>query len=84
MIVVSVKLHSGITGRIRDLGTVVITNNGKSTDYHRGDYDVAQLRAGNRGRMRSTCRRGHVKNHARLARPIWSLVARALKSLGHS
>ena len=86
MIVVNAKLISSVTGAETDLGTVIICNDGTLHGSY-GNYNVYQMRKGFKmgwgwtGKKR--VRTGEVKRHARLGRPIWSLVARALKSLGH-
>jgi len=87
MIVVNVKLVGHLTGAETDLGTVIICNDGTIPAGSYGSYNVSQMRKGFKfgaGWMKKKdVRTGKVKNHARLGRPIWVLVAKALKSLGH-
>ena len=86
MIVVNAKLISSVTGEETDMGTVIICNDG-TLHGSWGNYNVRQMRKGFELGCdwwhKEPVRRGVVNRHARLSRPIWSLVARALKSLGH-
>ncbi len=77
MIIVSVHLVSAITGRTTTLGQMSITNDGTSNDPKRGSYEVEVYRKGTLKVQRA----GRVENHARLALSVWSLVAKALKSV---
>lgn len=82
MIVVKVELHSAITGRVTELGCMVISNDGAGTRSH-GNYDV---RLGRKGAsiariLDAPQRRGRVDGHARNALSVWALVAKALTSL---
>ena len=80
MIVVTVALHSAITGEKTTLGEMRISNVGGSRD--RGDYAVDVMRKGESalsGKSAVT-RRGEVKNYPRLAYNVWRLVARSLKA----
>lgn len=90
MIVCEVKLHSAIDGRTEDLGTLVIDNIGGTRT--RGDYRCRMYRKGDAERvggvrrlipLAKPSREGRVLGHARLAEPVHSLVAKALKEMGY-
>lgn len=82
MIVVTITLHSAITGRQTELGRLIISNDATGTPTH-GNYDV---RLGRKGAsleriLSAPQRRGRVERHARNALSVWVLVAKALASL---
>lgn len=78
MIVVKVELHSAITGKVSEIGRMHIVNNGTG-DHRVGNYIVRLMRRGTTHRVQKT---GSVENHARLSRPVWDLVVKALTSVG--
>jgi len=92
MIVVDVSLHSAIDGRIENLGTMIIANDGTAAGGL-GNYDVAMYRKGAAEKYQSGARalpyhakptrRGRVEGHRRLAEPVHNLVAKALASMGY-
>jgi hypothetical protein len=96
MIVVKIELHSAITREVTQLGQMVIANTGKGT-RSRGNYTVKQARkdrlivqslpdgslAYDEKAYLNPQRSGEVLDHARLAKPVWNLVFKALKALGH-
>lgn len=86
MLVVRVELHSAITGQVTELSKVVICNDGTSHDVRYGNYYGYVIRKGGKLNNKKAIlkgRRGEVKGHARLREPVWSLVAKVLKSLGY-
>lgn len=81
MIVVKVELHSAITGKITEIGRMLIANDG--TGSHRlGQYHVRLLKRGSDPEKMNVSKTGYVLNHARLSRPVWDLVGRAINVLG--
>jgi len=84
MIVAKLELHSAITGKVTEIGRMIIANDGSGTPT-RGDYDVFLGRKGhdlNAAVVRNPQRKGKVLGHARQAYSVWRLVARALESVG--
>lgn len=83
MIVVRVELWSAVTGRKTELARMHICNVGGTNT--RGDYEAVAFR----GRDAETLNKlvpqrcGEVKNYPRLAMHVWTLVGRALKSMGY-
>jgi hypothetical protein len=75
MIVVTVELHSAITGRVSRLGGMVIANDGTGSKS-RGNYD-AQLVSRNGAKGRAA----RVEGHAREALSVWVLVGKAIAAL---
>lgn len=57
MIVVTIDLHSAITGKKKCLGTMIISNVGGTK--HRGDYDVRVAHGRDAGNIRATWERPH-------------------------
>lgn len=86
MIEVTIKLVSAVSkSRDRELGRMVICNDGTSQRYDRGDYAVSLGRRGeptSQQVLKAPLRKGEVKNYPRLSYSVWVLVARALKSVG--
>ena len=93
MIVVKVELHGSFSGRVTELGRMLIGNTGDTTGP-RGDYEVRVLRRkakriGTVGetednpfhqwKKAAVIRKGEVKNYPRLSYNIWRLVLRALR-----
>lgn len=88
MIVVKIELHSAVTGRITEIGRMLIGNVGGTAD--RGDYDVKVLRRSNmpvdgeadfdQWYDASVTREGTVKRYPRLSYNVWRPVIRALLS----
>lgn len=96
MIVVKVELHSAITGEVTNLATAIIDNIGGTKQ--RGNYRARAYRKGTWERYARYIhprqgwamvrdarpqRTGHVDNHPRLSAPVWSLVRKALESMGY-
>lgn len=96
MIVVKLELHSAVTKEVTQLGQIVIANTGKGSRT-RGNYTVRQARkdrlialtlpdgslAYDEKAYLNPQRQGEVLDHARLAKPVWNLIFKALKALGH-
>jgi hypothetical protein len=84
MLVVTINLHSAITGEVSELGRMIIANDG-SGDSEVGNYDVRLARKGvtdNRKIYHTPLREGRVLRHFRGKQPVWNLVKKALDSLG--
>ena len=84
MIVVTVELHSAITGIKTVLGRAVIHNVGTFDEGKRADYAV---KVGNKNDAEDLMRvyhhpqrTGSVKNYPRMSYNVWRLVIRALRS----
>ena len=77
MIVIPIQLKSAISStRDATLGTLVIVNDGKSTDPNRGNYHVQM-----RSKTGKVIRSADVKDHARKSLPVGTLVRKALVAL---
>lgn len=84
MIVVKIELHSAITDEIKEIGRMVICNRGGTRT--KGEYSVDQLLPGTKlkpGCLDNPVRHGEVKDHLRLRKPVWNLLYKALKAIGH-
>jgi len=97
MLVIKVELHSAIDGRTEELGRLTIANVGGTRTQ--GNYDAVAMRKRPRGKepyTREECamavtgrlpsvvsRDTHVAGYARIAEPVWNLVAKALKGMGY-
>lgn len=86
MIVVTIQLHSAVSGQSETLGVMHIANDGTARDARQGNYDV---KVGNKTHavthdhaaiQDKPQRSGRVENYPRLSYNVWRLVARALKS----
>lgn len=86
MIVVTVELHSALTGKVTLLGKAIIANDGLGSDGV-GHYDVMVGRKGASDLKKiftgSTGRIGRVENFPRKRRNVWYLLRRALTSAGY-
>lgn len=85
MIVVRIELHSAVTGKVEEIGQMVISNDGTSANPKRGNYDVRLGRRGvtdTRQIVNAPQRRARVELFPRASFSVWVLVARALKNLG--
>jgi hypothetical protein len=82
MIVVTVTLHSAVTGGKIVLGETIIHNVGGTRE--RGDYAVCVGRKTQVGDLRrillNPLRKGAVDSYPRLSYNVWRLVIRALRS----
>lgn len=79
MIILKIELHSAITGKVTEIGRMTIANDGTSRESEKGNYIVKLMR---KGTIDTVTRTGEVKDHRRLALPIWDLVSKALKAVG--
>lgn len=95
MIIVTIHLHSAQTGKMTQLGQMVITNDDTGT-AKQGNYD-ANIRHGientydtyngmisRKPNFMATVRNGRLEKHPRLALTIWHLVARMLQNMGYT
>lgn len=83
MLVVTVTLHSAVTGEVTELGRMIIANDGTGS-YERGNYDAKVARKGvtdNRELWHKPLRTARVENYPRWSYTIWELVRRALNGL---
>ncbi|TIN00992.1 MAG: hypothetical protein E5Y34_11085 [Mesorhizobium sp.] len=80
MIIVTVELHSAITGQRTKIGEMLISNTGESTDANVGDYTGAVMRKPN---FRSVTKHGTIKGHRRHDQPVWNLVRKMLASMAY-
>jgi len=80
MIVVRVELHSAITGKVSEIGRMYISNTSVNDTPNVADYAGELLRKPN---FKSVTRSGSVKDHRRLAEPVWSLVSKMLQNMGY-
>jgi len=90
MIVVKIELHSAITGRVSEIGRMLICNDGAGS-ADRGDYSVQVLRRKDRpggiseyvtgiaAGSEPVTRTAEVKNYPRQSYNVWRLVLRALR-----
>lgn len=85
MLVVNMELMSARGAEHdRRLGTIIIDNIGGT--HARGNYRVRAYRKGHSFKKHgygNPIREGEVHNHARLAEPVWNLMAKALAALGY-
>jgi hypothetical protein len=84
MIVITVELHSAITGKVTQLGKAILANTGGSHEL--GDYRLAVGRKGH-AELRSLWARPHreafVDRFPRLQKNVWYLLARSLAAAGY-
>ena len=82
MIIVTVQLHSAVTGKKTTIGRAIIDNDGTGT-AKKSNYNV---RVGRRDRteihqvLGKPLRKGKVKDYPRASYNVWRLVIRALRS----
>lgn len=83
MIVVKIEMWpGGFEDQSYPLGTMVIVNDGTSTNPHRGNYDVWKLYASEKIRsFRNKPPKGRVDNWPRHSYTVWQLIKRCLESL---
>lgn len=80
MIVVKIELWPfGFESRKKEIGRMLIDNQGVNETGKRGDYRVRVLRKG----TDKVLREGEVHNYPRASYNIWRLVCRALKATFH-
>lgn len=79
MIVVKIELHSAITGTVKELGRMVISNDGDHKEHpKKGNYTARVCKKGSTNFMKPT-RTGKVRNYSRNSYTVWKLVYKALK-----
>jgi hypothetical protein len=78
MLRVIVELHDANTGEVSELSSMVVFNVGGTKEL--GNYRVVV--DPDEPQHSEHRRKGRVEQHPRLTEPVWSLVARALKSVG--
>lgn len=88
MIVVKIELHSAITGKLTNLGSMIINNDGTGTNL-RGNYRARMYKSSKRSVLNQHAQ-GHkpirdveIKDHPRESQPVQSLVLKALKAMGY-
>lgn len=83
MIVVKIELWSARTGKVSELGRMLIANDGTSKNPKRGNYDAKILRKGSFTKSWDsavTTRESRVEDYPRLSYSVWRLVLRCLKN----
>jgi len=79
MIVIKVELWpGGFEGRKKEIGRMLIDNDGTSHTPKRGHYRVRLMR---KGSSRTVQRTARVEDYPRESYPVWELVRRALENL---
>lgn len=92
MIVVSVILHSAVTGEVKEIARSVIHNVG-GTGKH-GDYESFSCRGRDKDALQSSMvsilrgqsepvHKGRVEKHPRVEQHVWNLVAKSLTAMGY-
>ena len=83
MIVVRVELHKWPSREVTELARMHICNDGGSRPAVRANYTVETFRGRTSEELdrRISVRRGTVRDHARQAEHVWSLVGKALASI---
>ena len=85
MLVVTIDLHSARTGKKKNLGTIIIANDGTGTDT-KGNYWGRAYRAGmnlSEWSRKRPIRQTEVKGHPRMKFAVWHLVTEVLINLGY-
>lgn len=93
MIVVSVMLHSAVTGETTELARSVIHNVGGDNNY--GNYEAFSCRGRDKdtlhksmvnilGATATPVHRGSIMHHNRRGLHVWVLVAKALAAMGYA
>lgn len=77
MIVVKVEPHSAATGKVTEIGRMVIANDGTGS-HDRGNYIARLMRRGTIDVVQKTA---EVRDYARLSCPVWNLVKLCLESM---
>jgi hypothetical protein len=92
MLVVSVLLHSAITGKTTEIARSVIHNVGGSGKL--GDYETFSCRGRDAETLQKSMvsvlrneatpvHKGRVEKHRRLEEHVWNLVAKSLTAMGY-
>lgn len=86
MLVVRIELHSARTGKVSEIGRMVIANDGVATskDPRRGSYTVKIGRKGhdlNAAIWKRPQREARVEDYPRQSYTVWELVRRALNAV---
>ena len=83
MLVIRVELHSAVTGKVTEIGRMLIDNIGGTDTV--GEYRARVLRgrSANAFAQRVVQRTGLVLAYPRKALHVWHLVARALAGMGY-
>ncbi len=85
MLVITIDLHSAITGKKKNLGTIIIANDGTGSDT-KGNYWGRAYRAGmtlSSWHTKRPIRTAEVKGHPRMRFSVWHLVTEMLINLGY-
>jgi len=86
MIVVTVELHSAVTGQVKLLGKAIIANDGTNSDPSVGHYDLCVGRKGTADLKQIYMRpqrHSRVENYPRQKLSVWNLVVRGLAAAGY-
>jgi hypothetical protein len=84
MIIVSVTLHSAVTGLKTELARMHISNDGTG-NREIGHFDVLTLRGRDTAALDRHIaeRAAYIQNYSRQDEHIWNLVARSLRAMGY-
>ena len=81
MIIVRVELHSVITGQVKEIARMHISNTGKNKNHpYKGDYDGKVFKS---PKFQAIIRKGEVYEHSRLHHSVWTLLGKMLKNMGY-
>jgi hypothetical protein len=84
MLIVSVHLHSAITGKVSEIARMQIVNDGTGVG-ELGHYRCRSYRGRDTNQLNNCTisRQGEVKNYQRRKLHVWNLVARSLERMGY-
>jgi hypothetical protein len=83
MLIITVELHSAITGKVTEIAKMKLYNDGTGTSQ-KGNYAGVTYRGKDDALIQEkTNRTGSVKNYPRLNLHVWNLIARMLKNMGY-
>lgn len=77
MLVVKIELHSAITGKITEIGSMKLWNTGAGT-RRRGDYRAELLSGRCKAKLNP---RGEVRDYPRLSYTAWELLRQMLNNM---
>ena len=79
MIVVKIELHSAITGKVSEIGRMVVSNDGTGTKQ-KCNYTARVCRKGSEDFLKNPTRSGKIVDYPRQSYTVWKLIHKALKS----
>ena len=81
MLVVRIELHSANTGRVTEIGKMLIGNDESAVVPGYGNYNVVLCRVGSHATSNKRRRLGRVEGYPRETANIWDLISRAIASV---